>query len=61
MTGLQIVPCHIADMPLSIILLEGKIVSNDPRDRQDMSVKDFIHMAMACKCARIYNQVDMVK
>ena len=42
MTGLQTVPCHIADMVSGIVLLDEKIVSNSLRDRQDMPVKDFI-------------------
>ena len=51
MTGLQTVPCHIADMVSGIVLLEEKIVSNSLRDRQDMPVKDFIHIALGRKCA----------
>ena len=54
MTGLQTVPCHIAGMGLGIVFLEEKIVSNSLIDRQDMRVKDFIHMALAYKCAPKY-------
>ena len=56
MTSLQIVPCHIAGIGSAIVLLEVKIVSNSPRDGQVMWVKDFIHIALACKCALNYNQ-----
>ena len=51
MTGLLTVPCHIADMVLDIVLLEEKIVSNSRKDRQDIPVKDFIHIALGGKCA----------
>ena len=53
MTSLQSVPCHNAGMGSGIVLLEEKIVSNSPVDRQDMWIKDFIHIALACKCAQI--------
>ena len=42
-------------------MLEETIVSNSPRDRQDMRVKDFIHIALACKCVQNYNQVGTAK
>ena len=52
MTGLQKVPCHIAGMRSGIVLLEENYVfSNSPRDRQYMRLKEFIHIALACKCA----------
>ena len=54
MTSLQTVPCNIAGMWSSIVLLEEKIVSNSLIDWQDMRVKDFIHMALAFKCAPKY-------
>ena len=54
MTGLQRVPGHIAGMGLGIVLLEDIIVSNSLIDRQNMRVKDFIHMALAYKCAPKY-------
>ena len=47
MTDLKTVPCHIAGMGLSIVLLEDEIVSNSLINRQDMRVKDFIHMVLA--------------
>ena len=37
-----------------IVLLEEKLVSNSPIDWQDMFVKDFIHIALACKRALNY-------
>ena len=61
MTNLQTVPCHIAGMGSGIVLLDEKIVSNCTRDRQDMWVKDFIHIALDCKCAPNYNQVGVCK
>ena len=48
MTSLQTVPCHIAGM-LELILLKEKIVSNSLIILQDMWVKDFIYIALACK------------
>ena len=42
-------------------LVMETIVSNSPRDQQDMRLKDFIHIALACKCAPNYNRVCMVK
>ena len=37
--------CRYAD----IVLLKEKIVSNSLLDLQDMWVKDFIHISLACK------------
>ena len=42
MTSLQTVPCHIAG------ILEENIVSNSLINLQDMWVKDFIYIALAC-------------
>ena len=53
MTGLQTVPCYIAVVRSGIGLQEEKIVSNSPRDRQGMWVKDFIHIALALNVPRI--------
>ena len=39
MATLQTVPYHIAGMGSGMVLLEEKIVSNSPRDRQDIWVK----------------------
>ena len=36
------------------VLLEDNIVSNSPIDWQDMWAKDFIHIALVCKCAPNY-------
>ena len=46
MTGLKTVTCHIAGMGLVIVLLEDEIVSNSLINREDMWVKDFIHMVL---------------
>ena len=48
------VPCHIAGMGLDIVLLEDKIVSNSLIERQDMRLRDFIHMVLVCRCAPKY-------
>ena len=57
MNGLQTVPCHITGMVGSgTVLLEENIVPNSPRDNQDMVVKDFIYLALACNCAPNYDQ-----
>ena len=48
MTSLQAVPCHITGMRAL------SYVSNSPIDWQDMWVKDFIRIALACKCASNY-------
>ena len=62
MTDLQTIPCHIAGVVLGIVLLEDKSVmfehslshlflnvlySNNLIDRQDMLVKDIIHMPVS--------------
>ena len=61
MTGLQTVPYRIAGMGLNIVLLEEKIVSNSPTDRQGMRIKDFTHRALACKFHPNYNKVGKAK
>ena len=38
-------------------MLEEKSVFSSQRALQDMGVKDFIHIALAFKCAPNYNQV----
>ena len=53
MTGLQRVLCYIAGMWSGIGLRVEKIISNSPRDRQGMWVKDFIHIALAVSVPRI--------
>ena len=54
MTGLQTVPCHIAGMGLDIVLLEDKIVSYSLIERQDMRLRDFIHMVLTYKSVPKY-------
>ena len=55
MTTLLTVPCHIAGI-WDIVLLEKKIVSKSPIDKQDMWAKDLIHIVFAsiCKCTGCY-------
>ena len=49
MTSLQTVPCHIAGRYAGIVLLEEKIVSNSLINLQEMWVKEFIYIMLACK------------
>ena len=46
--------CHDQQYSEGIVLLEEKNVSNSPIDWQDMWVKDFLHIALACKYASNY-------
>ena len=46
--SLQTVPCHIAGM-LALSCWKKKNVSNSLINFQDMWVKDFMHIALACK------------
>ena len=67
MTGLQKVPCHFAVMGSETIFSSNKTMPHCLAAREncfhslsivyDMGVKDFIHIALACKCALDYNQV----
>ena len=60
MIGLQqTVSRNVVGMGSGIDLLEEKIVSKSWIDRQKMWVKDFIQVALACKCVPNYMQAKL--
>ena len=53
MTGLA----NITGKGSVVVLTKKKVVSNSPRDWQDLRKKDFVHTALANKYAPNYNHV----